>query len=206
MNYWDSIFNDGAIWAFYPAESAILASKYFHQHNISTILIPGVGYGRNCDPFIAKGMELTGIEISQKAIETARLNNLTFPIIHGSVLNMPFSSTKYNGIYCYSLLHLFNRSERKTFLQNCYNQLTPKGKMIFVVVSTNTPMFGEGKLLSKNRYGMNNGLNVFYYTPSAIEKEFGVTGLIDYKEIDEPIKHLDNYPPLKCYYIICDKG
>lgn len=203
--FWDSLFEDGAIWTFEPSDSSVIASEYFYNNNITNILIPGVGYGRNCSPFIKKRMTITGIEISSKAIETARLNNITFPIYHGTVLDMPFSNQNYDGIYCYSLLHLLNRIERKKFLQKCYNQLSPGGKMIFVVISTKSEMYGDGIMLSANRFKVRNGLGVYFYTPLAIVKEFTAFGLLEYKEFDEPIKHIKYSPDLKCYYILCKK-
>jgi len=145
MNYWETKFENGAIWKFEPADSAILAANYFLEHGIKKILIPGIGYGRNVKPFLEKGIEVTGIEIAKSAIKVAREIGFKFPIFQGSVLDMPYETTKYEGIYCYSLLHLFNKNERFQFLSASYNQLSKNGIMFFVVVSTKAEMFGLGK-------------------------------------------------------------
>ena len=205
MNFWDSIFQDGAIWSYEPADSTIFAADYFHKKGIKTILIPGVGYGRNSMPFIEKGIGITGIEISKNAIDTSRKTGLTFPIFHGSILDMPFDYIKYDGIYCYSVLHLLNKNERKLFLTSCYNQLSVGGIMIFVVISTKSNMYELGKFLSNNRYKLNNGLGVYFYNQQSITQEFTDFGLIEYCEIEEPIKHTNNDPPLPCYYVVCKK-
>ena len=44
-------------------------------------------------------------------------------IHHGSVVSMPFDNEQYNGIFCYSLIHLLNKTERRAFLKSCFNQL-----------------------------------------------------------------------------------
>ncbi|NQU32346.1 MAG: class I SAM-dependent methyltransferase [Bacteroidetes bacterium] len=205
MNFWDSIFQDGAVWSYEPADSAIFAADYFLKSGICNVLIPGIGYGRNSTPFIDKGIGVTGIEISLRAIETAKNNDLKTPIHHGSVLNMPFDNIKYDGIYCYAVLHLFNRNERKLFLTSCYNQLSENGIMIFVVVSVKSNMYGQGKLLSKNRYQLNNGLKIFFYDEKAIINEFTNFEVLEYSEINEPIKHMKDEPPLQCYKIVARK-
>ncbi len=203
--FWEKKFKKGTIWEFEPANSAISTANYFFKHGIKKVLIPGIGYGRNAMPFLENEMNLTGIEISKSAIQIARENGFTFPIHQASILEMPFNDTKYDGIYCYSMLHLFNKRERTQILKTCYNQLNKKAEMIFVVVSIKADMYGSGKLISKNRFKIKNGLNVFYYDSQSIENEFKNFGLIAYIEIDEPIKFMTNELPLKCFVIKCKK-
>ena len=83
--------------------------------------------------------------------------------------------------------------------------MTKNGIMFFVVVSTKAEMFGRGKQISRNRFEIDKGANVFFFDSKAIEKEFKKFGLIEYKEIDEPIKFIENEPPLKCFIIKCKK-
>jgi len=206
MNYWEKTYKEeGTLWSFESCDSAIISADYFHEKGIKKMLVLGVGYGRNTKPFLKKKFDLTGIEISKTAIKLANENGFTFPIHHGSVLDMPYNNIKYDGIFCYALLHLFNDKERFIILNACHHQLTDNGYMIFVVISTKDKMFGNGTLLSKNRFKIKNGLQVFFYDPKAIESEFKNFGFLEYKEIDEPIKHLNNEDPLKCYMIKCKK-
>lgn len=107
--FWDNKFQKiGTNWSFEPTDSAIQTSKLFTENNLKTVLIPGVGFGRNARPFLEAGFKVTGIEISKTAIDLARENGLDFPIHHGSVLKMPLDKEKYDGIFCFALLHLFN--------------------------------------------------------------------------------------------------
>jgi SAM-dependent methyltransferase len=183
-----------------------LAKDFFLKQQISDILIPGVGYGRNANVFLQNGIKVTGIEISEFAINLARNEyKLDFPIYRGSVIDMPFDNRYYEGIFCYALIHLLNKHERKCFIQHCYSQLRPGGYMIFTIVSTKASMFGQGQYLSKNRYEIMKGLKVFFYDIESAKNEFKDFGLIDIYEIDEPIKHTINEPPLKCIFVKCKR-
>jgi 2-polyprenyl-3-methyl-5-hydroxy-6-metoxy-1,4-benzoquinol methylase len=90
---------------------------------VKNILIPGVGYGRNAQIFIENGIKVTGIEISKTAIELARKHYGTdINIYHGSVADMPFDNSRYEGIFCYALIHLLDSQEREKLIHDCYNQ------------------------------------------------------------------------------------
>ena len=205
--FWESkFFDEQTKWGFEPSDSAIITKNYFIEKGIKHILIPGIGYGRNAKIFLDNGINVTGIEISKTAINLAKTENgLDIKIHHGSVTEMPFDDIHYDGIFCYALTHLLNKNERKKFINDCFNQLKPGGYMVFTVVSKKAPMFGNGKQLSKDRYKLMQGLNVFFYDSASIEKEFGNYGLIEFSEIDEPIKHMENEPPLKCIFSKCKK-
>ena len=204
--FWDNKFQKiGTNWSFEPTDSAIQTSELFAKNNFKTVLIPGVGFGRNAKPFTESGMDVTGIEISKTAIELARENGMDFRIHHGSVLKMPLDKEKYNGIFCYALLHLFNQTDRRKIMQKCFDQLQGKGLMVFVVVTDKNKLFGNGKFVSYNRYMIEKGLTVFFYDSAAIEKEFAPFGLVEFREIDEPVKHLENKESMKFWMIVCRK-
>jgi len=207
MEFWEEMFQRiGVCWQFGPADSAIFACDLFKKEGFRKILIPGVGYGRNAKLFLESGFDVTGIEISETAIRLARENDLEFPIHHGSVTQMPFDGSVYDGIYSYALIHLLNQNERRQFLKDCYNQLRPGGIMVFVTVSKNYKMYGNGKLISKDRFRIDNGLSVFFYDSESIQKEFRPFGLTEFREIDEPVKHLENEEPMKFWVVVCRKN
>lgn len=206
--FWDNMFRKiGSFWSFEPTDSALQVSELFASNHFSKVLIPGVGFGRNVMPFAEKGINVTGIEISETAIRLARENGLDFPVHHGSVAQMPFDDTIYDGIYCYALLHLFNQNERRQFLKNCYNQLCEGGLMVFITVSKGyTKLYENGKPVSKDRFRIQNGLDVFFYDSESIGKEFNKYGLLNYREIAEPVKHMPNEEPMKFWMVVCRKG
>ncbi|MGD0755865.1 MAG: class I SAM-dependent methyltransferase [Bacteroidales bacterium] len=204
--YWESRFkNEGVMWKFEPSDSAIRALELFKYKKIDEILIPGFGYGRNARLFLDNGFKVTGIEISQSAIDLARANGIECTIHHGSVIAMPFDNQQYEGIFCYALVHLLNSIERRNFLMSCYKQLIYNGLMIFIVASKQTSLYKTGKYLSKDRYEILKGLKVFFYDSDSVFKEFSDFGMIECKDIEEPVKFIDGGDPVKLKFVICKK-
>jgi len=206
-DFWEHMFRQiGCMWQFEPAESAIFACRCFADHGLNKILIPGVGYGRNARIFVENGFELNGIEISETAIALARESGLSFRIHHGSVVDMPFDEEVYDGIFCYALLHLLNRKDRRKFLSDCYNQVREDGLMIFTVVSkAYAKLYGNGRFISKDRFRIQSGLDVFFYDADSLVKEFGQFGMIEFVEIEEPVKHMPAEEPMKFWRVTCQK-
>lgn len=201
--FWESVFkSNSTMWEESPTDNAIQVVKMFQKNDIDTVLIPGFGYGRNAKVFYEQGMAVTGIEISATAIERARKhfgNKLT--IHHGSVTDMPFDNQSYQSIYCYSLIHLLNKTERLQFIKDCYSQLLPSGLMVFVALSTNDKRFGQGKEIERNTFHSPHGLNLYFYDVATVEEEFGPYNIIERIEINEPEKN----PTEKHWMIVCRK-
>ncbi|MFJ5761026.1 class I SAM-dependent methyltransferase [Neobacillus sp. NPDC093182] len=206
MEFWESSFIEKeTMWGFEPSDSAILTKDFFLDKNVKDILVPGIGYGRNAKVFIDNGITVTGIEISKTAIELARQNGLDIDIFHGSVTDMPFDNKLYDGIFCYALLHLLNEREREKFIKDCYDQLKPNGYMIFTTVSKNAPMFGKGKQLDKDYYEIMEGVKMFFYDADSIKRDFEKYGLVEFSEIDEPNKIMENKPSINFIMVTCKK-
>ncbi|MNR47085.1 hypothetical protein D3C85_1661410 [compost metagenome] len=78
--------------------------------------------------------------------------------------------------------------------------------MIFTAVSKKVPMFGKGRELSKDRFEIMEGVKMFFYDSSSVKGEFEKVGLIEFSEIDEPNKNVENKPVLNFMIIKCKKG
>jgi SAM-dependent methyltransferase len=206
VNYWDTKFGTrGSVWGHEPSDSALSALELFRKNGCNKLLIPGFGYGRNAALFIDNGFDVTGIEISEAAIEVARSNEIKCTIHHGTVTSMPFDKILYDAVFCYALVHLLNRPERKKFLRSCFNQVRNGGLMIFAVTSKEMELFGKGKQISNDRFEIEPGLTVFFYDPDSIKKEFAPVGLIEYNIKAEPVKFMSGADPVWLYYVVCKK-
>lgn len=196
--FWESNFKEKQeMWGLKPAKSAILAKDFFLEKNIGNILVPGIGYGRNAQVFIKNNLRVSGVEISITAIELARKHFGTdMTIYHGSVMDMPFDSNKYEGIYCHALIHLLDQKAREKLILDCYDQLTVSGYMIFTAITKAAPNFGKGKHIGNGRYEFHEGAKIFYYDKATVQDEFGKAGLFEITEIS------DNHPS---YLIKCKK-
>ncbi|WP_421898480.1 class I SAM-dependent methyltransferase [Marinoscillum sp.] len=197
--FWEEAFRDKReMWGLEPAKSSVLTSEFFVRNGVQTVLIPGIGYGRNAGVFREKGMSVTGIEISETAIDLAKQhfgNDLT--ILNGSVTEMPLDTNLYDGIFCYALIHLLNKNERLNLIKACYDQLTDHGVMVFTAITKQAQTYGEGTRIGTDRFEMFGGVKMFFYDEETIKKEFAGSGLFEITEVNE------NYP---FYLIKCRKG
>jgi SAM-dependent methyltransferase len=205
--FWENNFLEKqTMWGFEPSESAIIANDFFLEQKAKDILIPGVGYGRNAKLFQDNGIKVTGIEISKTAIALARkYYGDEMKIYHGSVTEMPFDNHLYDGVFCYGLIYLLNREERKKLIVDCYSQLQPNGYMIFSVISKNSPNYGTGRQIGKDRFEIPQGAKLFFYDENSIRKEFEAYGLTEFTQIDEPVKNMKKKPPFKFWFVKCRK-
>lgn len=197
--FWESAFSEKQeMWGWEPALSAVMAKDIFIRENARNILVPGFGYGRNARLFGDNGMTVTGIEISQTAIELAgKYFGPETTIYHGSVTDMPFDVRRYDGIFCYALIHLLDTEERKQLIASCYNQLETEGQMIFTAISKEAATYGTGRLIGKDRYELFGGVKMYFYDRASIAAEFGGSGLFEVTEVGE------SYP---FFFIRCRKG
>ncbi|MES2726319.1 MAG: class I SAM-dependent methyltransferase [Bacteroidota bacterium] len=188
--FWEEAFKDKQeMWGLNPAKSTVITKDFFVEQKVKSVLIPGIGYGRNAQIFRDNGMTVTGIEISETAIELGKKHfGNEMKIYHGSVTEMPFDNNLYDGIFCYGLIYLLDKSERTKLIQDCYNQLTENGFMVFTAITKQAVTYGQGTTIDKDRFEMFGGVKIFFYDRETIEKEFGQFGLFEITEVTE------NYP------------
>ncbi|WP_026461520.1 class I SAM-dependent methyltransferase [Adhaeribacter aquaticus] len=198
IDFWEKAFKDKQeMWGLEPAKSTVLTNDFFIEHNVKSVLIPGIGYGRNAQIFRDNGMTVSGIEISQTAIDLGLKHyGNDLKIYHGSVTEMPFDNNLYDGIYCYGLIYLLGKAEREKLIQDCYNQLSGNGFMVFTAITKEAQTYRQGTLISKDRFEMFGGVKIFFYDRETIEEEFGKSGLFEITDVTE------NYP---FYLIKCKK-
>jgi SAM-dependent methyltransferase len=194
--FWDDRFlNEGKIWGNTPSRTAICACERFERDYVKSVLVPGCGYGRNAVAFYQKGFEVTGIEMSGEALALAEEENPGITYYQGSVLDMPFDDLRYDGIYCYNVLHLFCKREREIFVEKCKDQLAKSGLMFFAVFSDKESSYGKGRMIEENTFESKPGRFVHYYTKDDLIAQFPgfsvlETGLVgDFEDHGEEGRH-----------------
>lgn len=205
--FWEASFRDKqTMWGMEPADCAVEAAELFGEHGLETVLVPGFGYGRNAKVFVDRGFEVTGIEISQTAIDLAKEHDgETIQVYHGPVSEMPFDDEVYDGVFCYALIHLLDVPERAKLIQDCYNQLRSGGFMVFVAISKSTAAYGQGKQVGPDTFLTPHGVTIFYYDRDAVDQEFGGYGMVEAKEITEPVHAVTGKPFQRFWWVICRK-
>ncbi|MFX1566920.1 MAG: class I SAM-dependent methyltransferase [Promethearchaeota archaeon] len=207
MEYWNNRFSEkGKIWGIEPSKTAFYALKLFKKHEITTILIPGAGYGRHTKLFSKNNYQVTGIEISEEGLNIAREFDTKSNFILGSVLDMPFSSEIYDAIFCYNLLHLLLRNERVLFIDKCYRQLKNNGFAFFSVFSDKENSYGKGNLIEENTFESKPYRPTHYFSEQDLIEHFKSFTVIETDIIEENENHGDLGPHThKLRYIFAKK-
>lgn len=188
--FWKERFREeGRIWGDTPSRTVPYAIELFKKAGVHEVLIPGSGYGRNAGEFARAGFEVTGIEISPSALALACNSSLEVRYHHGSVLDMPFDDSMYDGIYCFNVLHLFRKDDRAAFLQRCREQLKEGGVMFFVVFSDKEPSYGTGRMVEENTFESKPGREVHYYSTEDLVSEFQGLEILKTGMMEDPEEH-----------------
>ena len=190
--FWEERFREeGRIWGDIPSRTAGYAIDLFLRAGVRSVLVPGSGYGRNAEAFARAGFEVTGIELSATAVNLARKRCPAIRYHHGSVLEMPFDDTIYDGIYCFNVLHLFRKADRAVFLERCRDQLRAGGVVFFAVFSDQEPSYGRGRQVEENTFESRPGREVHYYTEADLAAEFPGMEILEIGIMEDPEEHGD---------------
>lgn len=98
------------------------------------VLDAGCAWGRDASLLTNKGLDVTGIDLSDKLIHIAkkRFPNITF--IQGNFLHLPFEDNTFNGVWAHaSLLHLETVDDIEKALAEFYRVLKVNGILHIMV-------------------------------------------------------------------------
>jgi trans-aconitate 2-methyltransferase len=178
--YWNGRFREGGrIWGLGASVTAAHAEQIFRSRGVKSILVPGSGYGRNAEWFSKIGYSVTGIETAETALALVPPGS-TVKYIQGSVLDMPIDQgARYDAIYCFNVLHLFQKADRKLFIDKCRGALAENGIAFFVVFSEQESQFGKGRRLEENTFESKPGRPVHFFTREDLVESFRGFSLIE---------------------------
>ncbi|MDX8362394.1 MULTISPECIES: class I SAM-dependent methyltransferase [Bacillaceae] len=203
--YWNRRFSKGKIWGELPSNTVETATKLFLNNGAKTVLVPGAGYGRNSKA-LATTFKVDAIELSQQAIATAKEHDKSTSYIEGSVFDLPIPHKKYDGIYCYNLLHLFLLSERMTFIQKCIDQLAEDGMIFLTCFSNEDSSYGQGVEVEKDTFEYKPGKVAHFFSEEDLVNHFKHAEVIQTGSIDEKLEYIDQTErTYKLRYIIAKK-
>ncbi len=103
--------------------------KKFYKNN-SYLLHAGCGGGQ-VDKSISKNMNICAIDISDKALELYKKNNISNKeVIHGSIFKTNFQDKKFDGIYNLGVMEHFEIKNINKILKEFNRILKDEGKII----------------------------------------------------------------------------
>ncbi|MDR0374646.1 MAG: class I SAM-dependent methyltransferase [Treponema sp.] len=160
--FWDKRFmEEQYIFGREPGDIAILCEKIFKENNVKDILIIGVGYGRNGKYFVENGYNVDGMEISGEAINIGKKFAPDINFINGSVLDTNLNR-QYDAIFCYDIMQLFQKNERKIITKNCIKHCKENGIIMLSCLSENDILFGRGNEIEENTFEIKEGLTAHF--------------------------------------------
>lgn len=179
-DYWDARFRaEGRIWGTIPSTTAGHALSLFRDHGVTSVLVPGAGYGRNTRLFSGAGMTVIGIEISTVACDLAREFDPESRFFNAPFLDMDFDTTIYDAVYCFNVLHLFPAEERRRIVRQCVDRLKPGGLLYFAVFSELEESYGKGRQTEPGSFETKPGRPVHYFTEADLKGHFPGTDILE---------------------------
>lgn len=130
------------------------------------LLEVGIGTGEATLPFLQKGLQVTGIDISKEALEICRTKFLNFVVDpkhfyleQSSLQEYQFSKRKFDIIIDYYTSQHVSRTEQDAFYQQVSIALKSRGRFLLgqyskdhIEVQKNLASKGEGVFISDGRY------------------------------------------------------
>jgi len=102
--------------------------KEFAPH--SSLLHAGCGSGQ-VDIKLQKEMKITALDISKGALSLYSKNNKhAVALVHGSIFNLPFADSTFDGIYNLGVMEHFSEQEINQILNEFHRVLKPNGKLL----------------------------------------------------------------------------
>ncbi|MDR1302332.1 MAG: class I SAM-dependent methyltransferase [Treponema sp.] len=161
-NFWNKRYiTEQLIWGVEPSSITVICEKIFKENNTKDILVIGAGYGRNGKYFVENGYHVDGIEISEEAINIGKIFAPEINFIKGSVLDMNLNK-KYDAVFCYDIIQLFQEEKRKTVIENCIKHCKNTGRIMISCLSDKDMLYGIGKMIEGNTFEIRNGLTIHF--------------------------------------------
>ncbi len=177
-SYWNSRYADGRIWGDDATPSARMADDWFRKYQISEVLVPGCGYGRNSMWLAKQGFQVTAFDVSDVAIQLAtedasrrgiNVNYLVGDLFDPVVLN----GMQFDGIYLSNVLHLFLAGDRQRLMERMDAMVKPGGMLALTCISVyDQNNYGIGREVEADTFEKHEGKPLHFYTEEELLRIF----------------------------------
>jgi SAM-dependent methyltransferase len=144
---WNRVYTDMDVelmpW-YLPDLDTDLNEALAEYHLVSgSFLDVGTGPGTQAIALSKMGFEVTGVDISEKAIEKARNLNEKVHFIHDDILNTRINQ-KFNSIFDRGCFHVIDQDKRMLYILEISKLLVPSGYLFLKCFSDKNPDTGFG--------------------------------------------------------------
>ena len=207
MSSWDKVYTENKMTMWEPQQSVVQFVSRFVKKRIdydiyevkkkfSKVLDLGCGNGSSVHFLAKNNFEVSGVDISQDAIDIARnyllKDKLKANLQKSSCDNLPFKNNFFDFIICFGVLDHVELDVARKALIEVKRTLKSGGLFFCTLISTESTSFGKGKKVGYNTYtieeGMEEGEIQHYFNLEEIETFFE-----DFKIIDLRQRHEERY-------------
>ncbi len=143
---WDWKENKDNYWLI-PDNDVYFLSEHFKQKGFKKILDLGVGLGRHSIFFAQKGFDVSGIDISEYAVnrlkEISDKNNLNIDVRQANMLKLPFDDNNFDVVFSYNVIYHTDTKGFDTVLSEIKRVLRSGGEFYFTMISKNSWTFSS---------------------------------------------------------------
>lgn len=143
---WDWKENKDNYWLI-PDNDVYFLSEHFKQKGFKKIFDLGVGLGRHSIFFAQKGFDVSGIDISEYAVnrlkEISDKNNLNIDVRQANMLKLPFDDNSFDVVFSYNVIYHTDTKGFDTVLSEIKRVLRSGGEFYFTMISKNSWTFSS---------------------------------------------------------------
>lgn len=143
MASWDDAYRTTPPWDIGRPQPAFVELAHNHELNPGRVLDVGCGTGENAIFLAQNGYSVTGVDLVQDAIRTARSKadsrKVKIGFRTGNALALEFRDAEFDNVTDSGLFHTFQNPERTVFAQEIARVLRVDGKYFMMCFSEKEP-------------------------------------------------------------------
>ena len=144
---WNNLYNDMDVedmpWYLPDLDPDLREALSKYKVNSGSFLDVGTGPGTQAIALSNMGFEVTGVDISSKAIEKAQKLNENVVFLQDDILNTRINQ-KFNSIFDRGCFHIIDEDKRPLYISEILKLLTPEGMLFLKCFSDKNPDTGYG--------------------------------------------------------------
>jgi len=147
---WDRLYNDLEVefmpWYLPDLDPDLKEALAEYHLDSGSFLDVGTGPGTQAIALSKMGFDVTGVDISEKAIEKAKKLDEKIHFIHDDILNTRINQ-KFNSIFDRGCFHIIDQGKRTLYISEIAKLLVPGGNLFLKCFSDKNPDTGFGPYL-----------------------------------------------------------
>lgn len=203
METWDDIYKKQINGLWYPREELVkFVARYIKRRvNINSYIIKyvanrvldvGCGNGRHVVFFAEQGFKVSGIDISNEAVEIAQAwlqqKGLSADLITGNATDLPYENETFDVIVSDGVLDHVVMKDADNIISEIKRVLVPNGFFFLKLRSVQDCEYGRGTEIEHHTFllenGYENGMPQHFYDTEEIRKLLEEFVIIDIERVD----------------------